>query len=104
LAPILAADALLVTDANASYRYFAKERGLMHQWVNLRARERVRGAVHIQNVNAYHSRFRRWLSDFHGVATHYLSNYLGWRWVIDKQRIDDPEVLLRATVGVFPHT
>ncbi|TFW26275.1 IS1595 family transposase [Massilia arenosa] len=104
LAPILAPDALLVTDANASYRYFAQERGFMHQWVNLKAGERVKGAVHIQNVNAYHSRFRGWLSNFHGVATHYLSNYLGWRWALDKSRIDDPAVLLRATVGAFSHT
>lgn len=102
LAPILDPDALLVTDSNASYKYFAKEAGLTHQAVNLKKGERVRGAVHVQNVNAYHSRFRGWLSIFHGVATHYLPNYLGWRWALDKSRIDSPEVMLRATIGVFP--
>jgi hypothetical protein len=44
---------------------------------------RVTGALHIQNVNAYHSRFKEWLRRFHGVASHYLSNYLGWRWALD---------------------
>jgi hypothetical protein len=35
------------------------------------------GAIHVQNVNAYHSRFKQWLRRFHGVASNYLPNYLG---------------------------
>jgi hypothetical protein len=42
-------------------------------------------------------------SRFHGVATHYLPNYLGWRWALDAHRIDSPETLLKAAIGVF-HT
>jgi IS1 family transposase len=103
LPPILAEDVLLVTDSNAAYRYFAAEAGVSHESVNLRAGVRVRGAIHVQNVNAYHSRFREWLSRFHGVATHYLPNYLGWRWALDAHRIDSPENLLKAAIGVF-HT
>lgn len=96
-------DVLLVTDANASYRYFARELGISHQAVNLNAGIRVRGAIHVQNVNAYHCRFREWLEHFHGVATHYLPNYLGWRWILDTKRVHSPEALLRAAVGSFPH-
>jgi hypothetical protein len=103
LLPALDRDVLLVTDANATYRYFAKEAGISHQSINLQKGERVRGAVHVQNVNAYHSRFREWLSRFHGVATRYLPNYLGWRWAVDCQRINSADVLLRAAIGVF-HT
>lgn len=103
LAPVLDHDVLLVTDANAAYRYFAREAGISHESVNLRAGVRVRGAIHVQNVNAYHSRFRLWLDRFHGVATHYLSNYLGWRWALDAQRINSPDALLRAAMGIF-HT
>jgi transposase-like protein len=103
LPPVLDHDVLLVTDANAAYRYFARDAGISHQFVNLRAGERVRGAIHVQNVNAYHSRFRLWLDRFHGVATHYLSNYLGWRWALDGQRINSPDVLLRTAMGAF-HT
>jgi hypothetical protein len=54
-------------------------------------------------VNAYHSRFRLWLDRFNGVATRYLPNYLGWRWALDAQRINSPDLLLRAAMGVF-HT
>jgi hypothetical protein len=40
----------------------------------------VRGAIHVQNVNAYHSRLRGWLQPFRGVASRYLGNYLGWQF------------------------
>jgi len=32
--------------------------------------------LHIQNVNAYGSRFKQWLGRFNGVATKYLQSYL----------------------------
>ncbi|MFZ4876410.1 IS1595 family transposase [Janthinobacterium sp. Mn2066] len=103
LPPVIDRDILLVTDGHAAYAAFAREKGISHQAVNLRAGIRVRGAVHVQNVNAYHSRLRGWLSMFHGVATRYLSNYLGWRWILDARRILSAETLLKATLGEFPH-
>jgi transposase-like protein len=101
LLPVLARDVLLVTDANAAYRAFSREAEISHACVNLQAGERVRGAIHVQNVNAYHSRFREWLVRFHGVATRYLPNYLGWRWALDMDRVGSPEQLLRMAVGQF---
>ena len=99
LAPVLAADALLVTDGHPAYRAFAGRCGIAHQCVNLQAGERVRGAVHVQNVNAYHSRMRTWLRHFCGVASRYLENYCGWRWAIDGERIGTPEAFLRIAVA-----
>ena len=32
--------------------------------------------IHINNVNAYHSRLKEWMRRFHGVATRNLPNYL----------------------------
>ena len=61
----------------------------------------ARGAVHVQNVNSYHSRFRAWLAHFRGIATRYLDNYCGWRRALDGQRINSPEAFLAAAVGVF---
>lgn len=103
LRPVLDSDILLVSDSNAVYRYFAREADISYESINLRAKRRVRGAIHVQNVNAYHSRFRLWLHRFHGVATRYLPNYLGWRWALDAHRISSPLDLLKASVGVFPH-
>lgn len=102
LLPALDPDILLVTDSNAAYRAFARQAAISHEAVNLRAGVRVRGALHVQNVNAYHSRFRNWLHRFHGVATRYLPNYLGWRCVLDAGRIDTPEGMLKAAIGHFP--
>jgi len=101
LLPVLERDVLLVTDGHAAYRLFAGEAGITHEYVNLRQGERVRGAVHVQNVNGYHRRFRQWLSRFNGVASHYLLNYLGWRWALDGERIGSAECLLRAAIGAF---
>ena len=101
LRPVLSPDTLLVTDANKAYQAFAQQQDISHQYVNVSAGERVRGAVHVQNVNGYHSRFHKWLTGFNGVATHYLPNYLGWCWAIDQERIRTPETLLRTTIGVF---
>ena len=101
LLPVLDADILLVTDSHGAYRAFAREAGISHEAVNLRQGERVRGAVHVQNVNGYHRRFRQWLARFNGVASRYLLNYLGWRWALDGERIDSSEGLLRAALGSF---
>ena len=98
LLPLLERQALLVTDANAAYRSLARKHGIAHQAVNLRAGGRVRagsmGAIHVQNVNAYHQRLREWIARFHGVASRYLPNYLGWRRALDAQRIASAEQLL----------
>jgi transposase-like protein/IS1 family transposase len=101
LCPVLAPDTLLVTDANKAYQAFARQQGISHQYVNMSAGEHVRGAVHVQNVNGYHSRLHKWLRRFNGVATRYLPNYLGWLWAIDQERIRTSETLLRAAIGVF---
>ena len=100
---IIDRDILLVSDGHPAYAVFAREFGMAHAAVNLRAGIRVRGTVHVQNVHAYHSRLRGWLSAFHGVATRYLPNYLGWRWILDARRIISPQGLLKATMGSFPH-
>jgi transposase-like protein len=102
LRPALAKDVLLVTDAHAAYRRFARKHRIEHATVNARADEHARGPVHVQNVNGYHSRLRGWLYHFRGVATRYLDNYCGWRRAIDAPRISTPEIWLRAAVGVFP--
>ena len=102
LLPLLERQALLVTDANATYRSLARKHGIAHQAVNLSAGERVRsgkaGAMHVQNVNAYHQRLREWIARFHGVASRYLPNYLGWRRALDGQRIATVEQLFCVAI------
>ena len=103
LPAVLDKDVLLVSDGNATYRYFAREANISHEAVNLKAGSRARGACHVQNVNAYHSRLRAWLNHFHGVATKYLPNYLGWRRILDAHRVCTPAALLEVALGKFQH-
>jgi len=103
LRPFLDRDVLLVTDANAAYRAFARAHGIAHQAVNVSAGERHRpgpyGAIHVQNVNAYHARLREWLLSFHGVASRYLPNYLGWRRMLDGGKTTSADQLFRLAIG-----
>ncbi|MGV8892140.1 MAG: IS1595 family transposase [Burkholderiaceae bacterium] len=105
LGPLLADDVILCTDGAAAYGIVARHIGVVHHPVNLVQGIRVvRGAYHIQNVNAYDSRLKQWLARFHGVATDYLESYLGWRWMIERigKRIL-PGMCLRAALGKERH-
>jgi hypothetical protein len=98
LKPVLPADVLLISDAALAYRHFAEQAGITHETVNVKAGVRARGAIHIQNVNAWHSRFKSWLVRFRGVASRYLINYSGWQRVLDARRLTTPAHLLCAAV------
>jgi transposase-like protein len=98
LKPVLPADVLLITDSALSYRHFARQAGIMHETVNTKKGGRARGAIHIQNVNAWHSRFKSWLVRFRGVASRYLINYSGWQRLLDARRLTTPVHMLCAAV------
>jgi len=100
LGPVLSDDALLVSDAANAYRCFAREAHITHNAVNVAAGKRVRGAIHIQNVNAWHSRFKGWLVHFRGVASRYLINYSGWQRLLDEQRLCTPTKWLSAAIQI----
>ena len=55
--------------------------------------------IHINNVNAYHSRLKEWMRRFHGVATRNLPNYLGWRRALEASADASPDGWLRAALG-----
>jgi transposase-like protein len=85
LKPLLNKDLILCTDGARAYISIAKHAGVMHKPVNIAAGIRVvDGVYHIQNVNAYDSRLKQWMVKFHGVATRYLENYLGWHRMLDR--------------------
>jgi transposase-like protein len=102
LQPALSPDVLLISDGSQAIRYFAQDANISHEAVNLRAGIRVKGAIHIQNVNAYHGRLKQWMFRFHGVATHYLSNYLGWFRSLDNHHANSRRDVLAMAIGKFP--
>lgn len=84
LTPVVAKDALLVSDGRAAYRQFADAAHIPHISIIARRGQHAYGTYHIQNVNAYTSRFKGWLQRFRGVASKYLASYLGWRRMIER--------------------
>jgi transposase-like protein len=102
LKPILAADAILCTDGGRALGAVARELGIVHRPVNLAQGIRViAGVYHVQNVNAYDSRLKEWMHRFHGVATRYLANYLGWRRLIERSHnAPQPRTVLLAALGM----
>ncbi len=75
---------LLVCDGGKPLRAFARRAKIPVRVVPAPGKP-LPGApdIHINNVNAYHSRLKGWLRRFHGVATRNLPNYLGWRRALE---------------------
>jgi transposase-like protein len=78
-------DTLICMDGDKAVIAFAKAEKIEYRLIIASKNEHVHeGIFHIQNVNAYMSRLKKWLGRFNGVATKYLPNYLAWRRSIDK--------------------
>lgn len=101
----LASDAVLCSDGAAAYRIASQKMEISHECVNLSKKERIRGAWHIQNVNAYDSRLKQWMQRFHGVATKYLEHYLAWQRILDqwKDKLHSLDFLNIAIGRSYPH-
>ena len=78
LAPVLASDAVLVSDGGRAYPGCACRLGVQHEAVNVSAGQRVRGSYHIQTVNNRHQQWKAFLGPFRGVGTKYLDSNLRW--------------------------
>ena len=88
----------MISDGAAAYPVFARRHNIAHEAINLRAGERARGAIHLNHVNGWHSRFKRWLVRFHGVGSRYLIHYSSWQRVLDAGLLLTPAQLLAVTV------
>ena len=93
-------DTLLCMDGDKALIAFAKAEGIEYELIIASKGEHVHEKVlHIQNVNAYGSRFKQWLRRFNGVATKYLQSYLGWRrWLEKAADAMTPENTLAAAL------
>ena len=81
---------LLCTDANNSYKKYCKEHNIKHKVLNLSKKQRVvEKHLHLQNVNATHSRLKGWMRRFHGVASKYLQNYMNYFRTLEEFKKSD---------------
>jgi transposase-like protein len=104
LGPVIAKDALLVSDGCTSYPPCAAALGISHEALNLSAGERVRGDLHIQTVNSRHEQIKTFLRRHRGVATKYLDNYLRWFHLAVLPARSSPRACLSAAMGNLTHT
>lgn len=75
---------ILCTDEEPTFRKYARETKLPHEKVNPGKKRYVTKEIyHIQNVNAYHERFKTFLHRFRGVATKYLNHYIAYHRFLD---------------------
>ena len=94
LKPLIAKDAVLVSDGRKTYAAFAHAENITSRG------EHVYRGFHIQNVNAYTSRLKAWLQPFRGVASWHLSSYLGWRRSVERlSETFTPERCLQTAYG-----
>ena len=70
-------NSVLCTDENSSYIKFSNDAGLNIIQIKADTHNSI-GLFNIQHINNYHSRLKRFLRPFNGVATKYLNNYLLW--------------------------
>ncbi len=85
-------DNILCTDGFKGYMTFADSKDMDHY--EIIEHKTYKGIFHIQNVNNYHMRLKKWIRPFNGVATKYLDNYLAWFKFLDAKAFDDTKGIL----------
>jgi hypothetical protein len=95
----LDADVVLCTDSATNYKLYAKKKAIQHEVLNGNKGERLKkGIYHIQHVNAYHQRLKKWIRRFNGVATHYIDNYLFWFRFLELHKQMSKKTMKRSIV------
>ena len=72
----ISANSILCTDSAYGYATLSDELHLNH--IRIESGKRKKDIYHIQHINYIHSRLKAFMSDFKGVATKHLQNYLYW--------------------------
>ena len=93
--------ALLCRDSATNYKKFALIKGLQHEANNVSKKQyKKKGTYHIQHVNSYHKRLKKWIDRFQGVARKYLDNYLFWYHFLElNKQIPSEEVVKKMLLS-----
>ncbi len=95
-------NSIFCTDSHKSYVQFAKDCSLEHK--RIQRGKHKEGIYHIQHINAVHSKLKKWMNKFNGVATKYISNYLYWfKWLqlfeTDKEVVKIKNFMVQCNVA-----
>jgi len=79
LARRLKSDAVLCSDRDPAYDFFARQNGVPHYRIDAKKGPFVIDkAFHVQTINSLHDRFERFMEPFRGPSTKYLAGYASW--------------------------
>ena len=81
-------ETVVCADASLAHEKLARKLGFIFKELVTSAGQRViDGVFLLQHVNAYHSNLKKWIFGlFHGIATKYMSRYLGWRRALTEDK------------------
>jgi len=83
---------ILCTDKEKSYIKFSKSHELEHiRFESVKSKKHI---YHIQHINSYHSRLKRFMEIFKGVSTKHLNNYLIWNNMIHENNAKSSELFI----------
>lgn len=98
---VLADNATLCTDKHSSYRAYARENNITLKQVD--TNQTLNGVYHIQHINSFHSRFKKFMRKFNGVSTKHLELYLAWfLWEQDNKNLTEKakhEAIIRLMIS-----
>lgn len=82
-------DPVLISGAHNSYTSYTSTNDVEHIIINGSKKEYVKkGIYHLNNINNYPSRLKKWISRFNGVSTKYLQLYLVWFQFLDNRKME----------------
>ena len=96
----LRADTLLLTDGSHELCQAADARDPNAHLAlpGLKSRGIKGCPYHIQTANGFHAQLKIWMARFHGVATKYLANYVGWhRHLVERNHNDNPDSFIQLS-------
>lgn len=82
-------DTVLISDTHNSYKSYTSNYDVEHVIINGSNKEYIKkGIYHLNNINNYHSRLKKWISRFNGVSTKYLQLFLVWFQFLDNRKME----------------
>jgi hypothetical protein len=96
-------ETVVCADASLAHEKLARKLGFpFKELVTSDGQRVIDGAFHLQHVNSYHSNLKKWIFGiFHGIATKYMSHYLGWRRALTEGKALTLDRLANKIMGTF---
>lgn len=95
-------ESIVLTDGLRAYNQYFQNKNTEHIVLpQHQHKPTVKGPYHINNVNALQRRFRRFLTEYNGVSTKYLNNYLAlFLWLENHKHCKKHDLMFQEITSV----